>query len=295
MARKVSLCLLFLLILALGLPAAGASEKKFSLEHFEVYASFPAEAKPGDPVTLSLNLKAKRTVRIQELRVQVFSYAASGELKLILSEPIIEDELIRRGETIEREFSFVVPLDAQRGPLLAIVSESVKRTVTVYYAYPIPYWWYWNCTWGWWPFWVRYYAYPSYKAAVDSAVLALTYVAAPVPEFEELKREHAKLLEQYSGLAAKYEELKEERDRLKGERAAAASRVEELSSERVWLLQELNRVEALKNVFLIATLALAAVLAALTAYLALSRRGAPQGERGPPRKRRAPPKRAEPA
>lgn len=295
MARRVGFCSLFLLFLALGLPAAGALEKKFSLEHFEVYASFPEEVKPGDPVTVSISLKARRTVRIQELRVQIFSYAAGGELKLILSEPIVEDELVRKGELIERELSFITPVDAQRGPLLAVVSESVRRTVRVYYAYPIPYWWYWNCTWGWWPFWVRYYAYPSYKAVVDSAILALSYVAAPVPELEELKREHAELLGEYSSLTAKYEKLKEERDRLEGERAAAASRVEELSSERVWLLQELNRVEALKNVFLISTLALAAVLAALTAYLALRRRGPPRGAGRPPRKKRAPPKRAGPA
>ncbi|MEM4246524.1 MAG: hypothetical protein QW390_04435, partial [Candidatus Bathyarchaeia archaeon] len=209
--------------------------------------SYPPQVSPGEVITLSFTARAKKNLQLEDLVFQVYTYDQGGDLRLLLSAPLVKDRRIRQGETFSKVVTVVPSSDTPRSPLIAVVAERVK-VLTPYYTYVPYWWWYWNYSYPWWsyPYWIELYPVSRAGEKADSAILALTYILAPTPEYNDLEERYTDLDEKYQKLASDYsaldsrysaleEDYREKEAETRNLTAQLNRLILELDSARMWM------------------------------------------------------------
>jgi len=242
--------------------------RSFSLGYFDLTASYPLQADPGAAVIISFTARAKKTVQLEDLLVQIYSYDEAGNFKLVFSGSLVSKQRMRKDDFFQKDVSLTLPADAPRSALVAVASERVKVATAAYY--PTPYWWwYWNYSYPWWsyPFWIEAYPVASYSSEkADSTILPLTYVLSSTPEYLDLQGRYAELDAKYQRLTSEYSDLTARYGSLEREHQSTVSQNQQLEAEVNMLTYEVESGRMWMYLFALTTV-IFAVAAFFIAFL----------------------------
>jgi peptidoglycan hydrolase CwlO-like protein len=225
---KKSLLTIGFLVLVLGLTVlvvarAQATQTSYTLNlnHFTVQLTYPSQVNPGDSVTVNTQAIAKDTVSTASLTTEIF-YADRNNLRQLTSATVISNGAVNAGTSLSKQITFIVPQDAPRTSLTALVTETVQRTYASYYYYSdygnnsgsYCYYpdYYYYCIYGYYPYGYGSYIYPSYSytTATDSGVVPLSYIKAQTPEYTALQSQYQGVEQQLSQTQAQNRQLQQQ-------------------------------------------------------------------------------------
>lgn len=265
---KVTTCLILfsVLLLAISPTNAGTTNRKFSLVYFEIDVAYPDNAKPGEPITISLLATAKKDCEVQDLSIELFAYSTSGNPRLLGSVSILKQTSVTSTNSFQKTVSVGIPTDVPRSFLVAVVSENVRTysySYSYYYSYYYPYYWSYNISryWWWYP---SYYSYRTYVDTVDKETGPLTYVLAATPEYTQLKAN-------YDQVTADHEKLTKDHNKLSSDYSALTTRYANLNEEHQKLLKDYENLTQAINITKIA-LGLIVIAVAIFASLTYLRK-----------------------
>ncbi|WP_455364582.1 hypothetical protein [[Eubacterium] cellulosolvens] len=266
--KILSLIILFsLFLVSLNPVQTESTVKDFSLAYFDLKVTYPPQGLPGDLVSITFTADAKKTIQLEDLLIQIYSYDHGGDLQLIFSDSLVKDQRVRQGDSFEKGITITLPADTPRSTLLAVVAERVKVR-TSYYPY-VPYWpWYKDFSYPWWPYpyWIESYPTAS-SETTDSVIMSLTYILTPTPEYLELENRYDELENRYQQLTSEYDTLDTRYVEVEKDFQTKSSEALDLQAQKSQLLLELDTTRMWMYLFAVTTI-IFVVTAVIIAILA---------------------------
>jgi peptidoglycan hydrolase CwlO-like protein len=266
--KKTRIALLILLIMILTLPSlnqvladSNVASYNVSLSYVNVQLSYPAELQPGQTVTINVQATAKRGVHMNNLTVQVL-YTAGNNLKLLTTYTVWQDSDISSGALISKTIQAIVPQDAPRTSLMALVSESVR--IMYYYIEPYDISHQDNETSSsistLYPFGLYYdYLQYDYTDKTDGAIAPLSYIKATTSEYVSLQSD-------YQSLQQKLDQAQSDNQKLQQNLQAQQNAISQRDSTIANLNQQLASVQGTITPLEIIIAVLAGLVIILGAY-----------------------------
>ena len=239
--------------------------------HFEIDLTYPNATKPGDPISILVKAKAKVTVQIRELTLNLYAYTSDGSLLRIGQSEIVKKKLVRSGDSWSQTFNVTVPSDIPRSTLIGsfteVWDEPIYYVIVVYNdTVPAPVvidWWSWGPDpyywWGRKGAWPYGYYYDFKTFSVSSEPVALSYVLAATPEYVRLKSEDEALAVKYSDLESMYNGLASKYNSLSREYNSTSKDLSKLKATHEATVLDLTATRNYMYIFATSTLALAAL------------------------------------
>lgn len=149
-----------------------------NLRFLNVQLTYPAQALPGQSVTVNVQAKAKSSFELASFMVQIYiADPNSPTLRQLTSTVVAQSLEMSSGGLISKAIQVAVPSDVPRTSLIAQVSENVTLTVFIVYINSNP----------------AVAAAPYNTASFDDAITPLTYIAATTPEYVALQSQYQDL------------------------------------------------------------------------------------------------------
>jgi hypothetical protein len=265
MQRKMPIVLLVMLLAIIATQSVFAQTSQttstVTLRYFNIQATYPAEALPGDSASVHVQANAKSTFYLQSLTIQVY-YA---------------DTYLNSGGSVTKDVQFTVPKDMPRTSLIAVFTENVRTaSYDYYYYYPVGAYYY-NYSY---PYYDYYYYYPytyymypsqSYSTATDDVVSPLSYVKATTPEYVSLQSE-------YNTLQQNYQQVQADNQKLQQQLNDAQNQISQKDAQIADLNQQLESAKSTSTTLGIGALVLVVAAVAVAAFAVMRGRSkaAPQ-------------------
>jgi len=229
-----------------------------SLSYLNVQLTYPSEVLPGQTVTVSVVAQAKNTFQLSSLSLQVY-LANQNSLQQLLTTTVAQSQTVSNGGQITGTAQVVVPSNAPRTSLVAVVTETVASQD--YYSYG-----YYPGDWGgYWGGWVlgygggygSYYPSYSYQSSSDSGIAPLSYVLATTPEYVSLQSQYQGLQQQLNQTQAQNQQLQQQLQAAQNSNAQKDSTISTLNSQLSSTQGTTTLVEVVAVILAIAVVALA--------------------------------------
>jgi peptidoglycan hydrolase CwlO-like protein len=280
MQRKMPIVLLVMLLAIIATQSVFAQTSQttstVTLRYFNIQATYPAEALPGDSASVHVQANAKSTFYLQSLTIQVY-YADSSSLHQITSATLGSNTYLNSGGSVTKDVQFTVPKDMPRTSLIAVFTENVRTaSYDYYYYYPVGAYYY-NYSY---PYYDYYYYYPytyymypsqSYSTATDDVVSPLSYVKATTPEYVSLQSE-------YNTLQQNYQQVQADNQKLQQQLNDAQNQISQKDAQIADLNQQLESAKSTSTTLGIGALVLVVAAVAVAAFAVMRGRSkaAPQ-------------------
>jgi hypothetical protein len=216
------------------------------LSYLNVQFTYPAQALPGQTVTVDVQARAISGIQLALLTVQVYlADSNNGRLQQLTTATIAQSISMTSGNQIHRAIQVNIPADAPRASLVAMVSESIS---TLYYE--------------------PGNASPSVKPSIsyyltssDNGIAPLTYVMAATTEYAALQSQYQGLQTQNQQLRRGINQSLAQNVKLQQSQQVAQSTIAELTSQLKSSQNMVTVLEAISAILSIAFVALAIVCA----------------------------------
>jgi hypothetical protein len=242
------------------------SSYTLNLTYLTVQVTYPAQAMPGDSITVNIQASAKKNIDTLSLTAQV--YYSDGSSLHQLASTTFDGSNMATGSNFTKQIQFTVPKDTPRTSLVAVLTESVKTSYAAYYYYPVyynyslpychhdsPYCYYYD--------YYGYMAYPSYSSAAstDAGLAPLSYVKATTPEYTALQSQDQALQQQLAQSQAQNQQLQQQLQNAQNTNAQKDATISDLN-------QRLNASQGTSTTYESVAVVLA-ILAAVLGALAI--------------------------
>jgi hypothetical protein len=215
MVLLIALTALAFTPMVLGQPTQVTST--VNLTYLTVQLSYPSEVTPGDSVTVNVQGTANGAFQLGSLAATTY-YASGSGLQQVSTATIASNQYMASGDKVSKDIRIVIPSDAPRTSLFAVVSESVM-TQNIYYGYYD------------FPYYAQYYnysshhhhysslfiaAYPAYYSTTttDQGVAPLSYIKATTPEYVQLQSQYNSLQQQLNQTQSQNNQLQSQNGQL---------------------------------------------------------------------------------
>ena len=171
-----------------------------NLSAFSLQVTYPSQVKPGDTVSVNVQVNPKSSVAYLQSLTATIYYADASGLHNIATQTIFSNTAYGYGNYVTssftKSFTVNVPQNAPRTSLVAVFTETAQSNYfNTYYDYgygPYYYSWYYPA--------YQYGVYPSYYSSsatsTDDAIAPLSYIQASTPEYVTLQSTYQMLQQQ---------------------------------------------------------------------------------------------------
>jgi len=202
------------------------------LSHLTVQLTYPSEVLPSQSVTVNVKAQAKDSFQLTSLTVQVF-LADQSNLRELASATIAQNLWMVSGNQVNKDVQAIVPLNASRTSLIALVSESIQLTSYDYSNLYYPYWYggYGYANYRRYPFYYTLYPSYSYASTSDDAVAPLSYVRATTPEYRDLLAQYQQVQQRFNQTQAQNQKLQQDLQTAQGAISQKDSTIADLNRQ----------------------------------------------------------------
>ena len=170
-----------------------------NLNSFSLQVTYPSQVKPGDTVSVNVQVNPKTSVAYLQSLTATIYYADASGLHNIATQTIFSNNGYAYGNYVtssfSKSFTVNVPQNAPRTSLVAVFTETAQSNYyNSYFDYgygPYYYSWYYPA--------YQYGVYPSYYSSTtstDDAIAPLSYIQASTPEYVTLQSTYQMLQQQ---------------------------------------------------------------------------------------------------
>jgi hypothetical protein len=257
--ERALLGVVMILCLALMANSAFAQSTQISynvnLSAFSLQVTYPSQVKPGDTVSVNVQVSPKTSVAyLQSLTATVY-YADSSGLHSVTNQTLVTNNAFGYGNYVtsgfSKSFTFNVPAGAPRTSLVAVFTEtSQTNNYYTYYGYGPYYNSYYSSS--------QYWGYPYYysSTASDDAIAPLSYIQASTPEYVALQSTYQMLQQQLNQTQAQLTQSKAQQQQSQAQNQQLQNTVAQQSSTISQLNQQLAGATGTMQTYQMLTIAL---------------------------------------
>ena len=197
-----------LLVIVMILSSVGLANSAFAqsaqssytvnLNSFSLQLTYPSQVKPGDTVSVNVQVNPKTSLAYLQTLTATIYYADTGGLHNIATQTLFTNNGYGYGSYVtssfSKSFTVNVPQSAPRTSLVAVFTETAQSNYyNSYYSYG-----YGSYYSGWYYPAYNYGVYPSYYSGTttDDAIAPLSYIQASTPEYVNLQSTYQMLQQQ---------------------------------------------------------------------------------------------------
>ncbi|HUK51559.1 MAG TPA: hypothetical protein VLV18_11015 [Terriglobales bacterium] len=202
---------------------SNSSTSTVNLSYFTVTMTYPAQVMPGDSATVNLQATAKNSLSSATVSAKIL-YANGSNASQLMTASVSSSGAVNSGTVLNKQIQFMIPVNAPRTSIFALVSESVQNVNSYYsygYGYYSPYTDYSDCyyspSWyyyGYCSYYGNYYSYPyssTYSTtSTDSGIAPLSYIKAQTPEYTALQSQYQVAEQQLNQSQAQNQQLQQQ-------------------------------------------------------------------------------------
>jgi hypothetical protein len=161
-----------------------------NLNSFSLQVTYPSQVKPGDTVSVNVQVNPKTSLAYLQSLTATIYYADTSGLHTIATQTIFSNNAYGYGNyataSFTKSFTVNVPQNAPRTSLVAVFTETAQsNNYNAYYSYGYGAYYY-----SWYYPAYQYGVYPSYYSSTtttDDAIAPLSYIQASTPEYVTLQ------------------------------------------------------------------------------------------------------------